>query len=384
MEQLIGDYGRDRTLLLSTGNAFNRSGEVEQRRAALILQGYNMMDYDVFALGPYDAVYGLPTLVKMAKDKSFQLVCSNLATNFNGAIYPYALIDKGGEKILVTSIIDPRLATVKKGIDLALVDPIQKLNHLFATIPHDLSVLVVHTTEPRLNDLLNKLQVQPDVVILGYQSGVFSPTTLSGGAIRVANNNSGKTLCAVDLSKNGATWQVTAWQHKTLRMDSIVPEPSLDKMIIQQEKWEEDYLRQQHKKKVTNAQQENFYLGADWCARCHSEIAEKWSQSRHAHAIDILKQQGHQEDLRCLPCHVTGMSIGELQQQPAPMGGGFISLEKTPYLANVQCESCHGPGKQHALQPQKYSMPRADGKTCLRCHTPETNPGFIYSDELAH
>ena len=114
MEQLIGDYGRVDTLLLNTGNAFKRSGEVEQQRASLILQGYSMMGYDVFALGPYDATFGLPTLVNMARNKSFQLVCSNLATNLNGTIYPYALLNKGGERVLVTSIIDPWLATGEK------------------------------------------------------------------------------------------------------------------------------------------------------------------------------------------------------------------------------------------------------------------------------
>ena len=40
----------------------------------------------------------------------------------------------------------------------------------------------------------------------------------------------------------------------------------------------------------------------------------------------------------CLRCHTTGFG------RP----GGFISLEKTPDMINVQCEMCHGPGSIYA------------------------------------
>ena len=44
----------------------------------------------------------------------------------------------------------------------------------------------------------------------------------------------------------------------------------------------------------------------------------------------------YSKDSKCLPCHTTGYA------QP----GGFVSVEKTPLLVGVQCESCHGPGKE--------------------------------------
>lgn len=385
MKQLVEEYGKGQTLLLNTGNAFNRAGEVERRRADLILQAYSHMSYDVYALGPYDAVFGLPELVRMAKEKSFRLICSNLSADAGVDIDTHALIDKDGKRILVTSIVDPWLAAVrkeKKGINLPVDDPDKMLSQLFVTIPHDLSILVVHTSKPHLEDLLNNLSVKPDVVVLGYQGGVFSPQTLSTGTVWVANNNSGKTLCAVDLAKKASAWSVVAWQHKTLLMDSISPEPQLDKLIVQQEKWESDYLRLKAKQDKPRSQ-EDFYLGADWCARCHGEIFEKWRHSRHADAITILKKQGHQDDLRCLPCHVTGMAIGESLQNPE-MGTGFISLQQTPHLANVQCEACHGPGKLHSFQPKKHQMLRGDSSTCQACHTKETSPGFKYDPKQVH
>lgn len=385
MKQLVAEYGKEQTLLLNTGNAFNRAGEVEQHRAELILQAYSHMGYDAYALGPYDAVFGLPELVRMANEKSFRLICTNLSADAGVNIDTHALIRKDNKRILVTSIVDPWLSGVrkeKKGIDLPVENPDKMLSQLFSTIPHDLSILVVHTTKPHLEDLLQHISVKPDLVVLGYQGGVFPPQTMSTGNVLVANNNSGKTLCAVDLAKKATGWSTVAWLHKTLLMDSIVPEPQLDKLIVQQEKWESDYLRLKANQDKPRSQG-NFYLGADWCARCHGEIFEKWRHSRHADAIAILKQQGRQDDFRCLPCHVTGMAIGE-SQRSSEIGTGFVSLQQTPHLANVQCEACHGPGKLHSLQPKKHQMLRGDSDACQACHTEETSPGFKYDPTQAH
>ena len=93
------------------------------------------------------------------------------------------------------------------------------------------------------------------------------------------------------------------------------------------------------------------YTGAETCKKCHRKTWRSWNKTKMAQSFDILKpnsridakkkadldpNRDYSKDRKCLPCHTTGYG------QP----GGFVSVEKTPLLVGVQCESCHGPGKE--------------------------------------
>jgi hypothetical protein len=70
---------------------------------------------------------------------------------------------------------------------------------------------------------------------------------------------------------------------------------------------------------------------------------------------------GGQTNLSCLPCHDVGYGLPT----------GFSSLAKTPGLAGVQCENCHGPGGNHAANPDDPALvPRVEiaGTMCGGCH----------------
>ncbi len=94
------------------------------------------------------------------------------------------------------------------------------------------------------------------------------------------------------------------------------------------------------------------YVGIEQCKLCHLPHFESWDTTRMAKAFELLKPGVRAEakrkarldpnrdfttDPKCLKCHVTGFG------QP----GGFVSMEKTPQMANIQCEMCHGPGSAY-------------------------------------
>jgi len=140
------------------------------------------------------------------------------------------------------------------------------------------------------------------------------------------------------------------------------------------------------------------YMGIDTCALCHSggEIAMNkvtpWSQTEHAtmfsRGIDGLVSSHYSAS--CLPCHTVGYDVNPL----AAHNGNFAAVAKqlgwtfptvltnsnwasmeTNYptlanVANIQCESCHGPGSEHAyaLGDTNLISKVLDEGDCAQCH----------------
>jgi hypothetical protein len=128
------------------------------------------------------------------------------------------------------------------------------------------------------------------------------------------------------------------------------------------------------------------YIGAKKCKACHMKQYKSWSNTTMATSFENLKpgikaeekkkakldpDKDYTADPNCLKCHTTGYG------QPS----GFVSLEKTPDLINVQCEGCHGPGadfraimkknkefKLADVQAAGLLLPTEENNNCMECH----------------
>ncbi len=118
---------------------------------------------------------------------------------------------------------------------------------------------------------------------------------------------------------------------------------------------------------IQSAAVSNF-VTSQTCGNCHADAFEVWETSAHAHAIDILKREKKEFDTQCVVCHVTGSG------QP----GGFEDLYRTAHLANVQCEACHGQGREHSQQPTVVKMKSLGPNSCVTCHNRSNSPEFEF------
>jgi nitrate/TMAO reductase-like tetraheme cytochrome c subunit len=131
------------------------------------------------------------------------------------------------------------------------------------------------------------------------------------------------------------------------------------------------------------------YVGASKCKTCHGKelIGDQysaWARSVHARAFETLKgeealriarERGlpappHESD-ECLRCHVTAhrASATEIAYEIRRQDG-------------VQCESCHGPGKDFRKKKIMSDREKAvslglreadkDATICTACHNPES------------
>ncbi|MEG6550920.1 cytochrome c family protein [Desulfocurvibacter africanus] len=115
------------------------------------------------------------------------------------------------------------------------------------------------------------------------------------------------------------------------------------------------------------------YVGSKACAQCHeSEYAAYSQHSKKAYSWKAVTKMA--SDLKpnelqeCYACHTTGYGQG-----------GFVSIEQTPHLADVGCETCHGPGKEHSETGDPTHISRQITiKACEACHNSERVGSFNF------
>jgi hypothetical protein len=113
------------------------------------------------------------------------------------------------------------------------------------------------------------------------------------------------------------------------------------------------------------------YIGAQACAGCHDSIRATELKTPHAGAFTnaYFVAAGGQTNSSCLPCHTVGYGLPT----------GFVSNSKTPLLAGVQCENCHGPAANHEANPDDPTVvPQVDiaATVCGGCHTGPMQPTY--------
>ena len=134
------------------------------------------------------------------------------------------------------------------------------------------------------------------------------------------------------------------------------------------------------------------------CGTCHADKAKDWYQTGHATMLErgLNGTLSDHYGASCISCHTTGYDarpeavnggFDDLATEagwtfPAELGSGvwdeFVAqYPQVAALANIQCESCHGPGGMHTSQmnPQFIGVSMNEG-TCAQCH--EEGPHHIY------
>ena len=123
------------------------------------------------------------------------------------------------------------------------------------------------------------------------------------------------------------------------------------------------------------------YSGSKQCQACHLGQHEAWETMNHSRAFESLRPEDvaggkDAQGRACVQCHVTAYGKPD----------GFVSAEKTPMLAGVGCEACHGPGRVHidTMIKAKLEEREVEDKKillsvrCDTCHNPHLSYRKMY------
>jgi hypothetical protein len=278
-----------------------------------------------------------------------------------------------GLKVALLAVADPDLFYSVTHSGARVTNPEETVRALVKNLQEsetpDLIVLLTHTTREKALPLLDLEGV--DVVINGHMEketdNIDMTPVKKDGKVFVQPGPRGQKIGELKVRIDSVGRK--SFDQHMVRLDSNI---KLDPEMID---WYEKYNREVEdlffaslEARKNQNTEKRVYATEQACETCHADEHEVWSKSRHSRAYETLSRVNKAFDPECLKCHVTGLD------QP----GGFISEVDTPKLKNVQCEVCHGPGLDHASDPQPGFGENAR-QACKLCHVENHSPRFDFS-----
>ncbi|RRJ83185.1 multiheme c-type cytochrome [Aestuariirhabdus litorea] len=331
-----------------------------------ILAAIEQLKYDAVGLQWTDLAYGFDAL------KSAQLPW--VASNWEGDEFaPSVLIQRSQARFRYFQWLDPLTSPYRQ---------MGETNRKVETVPTALAealkaarergeTTVVGTTLSRQQAqqtlplaLIDLLLIEP------LYEQVGEPQQL-GQTLVVQPGSRGMRLgrLSLEISPEG---RIQQWQHQVITLPPSVPDaPELAQWYSDYNEEIKQFYQQRVEQRKARMEGTSPFVGNQQCALCHPQSGKTWQGSEHAKAIADLQAVGKSYDPECLQCHTVGLGVE----------GGYLDQFTTPQLANVQCENCHGAGREHAESAGKVALatPKPDESTCRQCHNASHSPEFNFS-----
>lgn len=336
-----------------------------------ILQGMQLLGYDAIGVQWADLTQGIELLTPSA----LPFVASNW---LDDTFLQVKSLMRPGIKLAYLQWLDPTASPYRKmpGATPRVSDSRDRLYAALMSAREKAMTTMVGTTLT-LEQAASQLPMELiDILVIKAKYEKFGNPFIQGTTLVVQPGSRGMRLGRLDL-KIDPSGRISSWSHLVIPMPNTLA--NSPKMVSWYSAYnaevKTDYLRRVKDRKALNAGK-SPYLGAQGCSQCHSNNHELMSNTDHAAAFAKLEQVGKSFDPNCLECHTLGLG------KP----GGYLDQYLTPHLANVQCESCHGPGRQHAESggsPALIELAKPTASVCIQCHNPSHSPGFEFDSYWA-
>ena len=320
-----------------------------------------------------EIAWGEKKLKHVTENTGMDIVCANLP-----GFKPYTVVKKnnGRTNVLVTAVLDPALPAIGKR-PLTITDPVSALRRINEQVGHDLFVVIIHGGPEIISATIEQCP-GIDLVIDGTSDKFVDKHPAGGHPPVVANNNQGMSVAYMDF-EFGDNGSVDFSDPRQIRVavDEVKEDPAVSGLIREYNARREALQKRSSdaaRISATELESHAHYVGSESCRLCHPANNDCWAKTRHAGAMESLSARSRQNDPNCLYCHMTGM---DKNSSPDMLTGTAGSA-----MAGVQCEACHGPGREHAGDPQNEHMLSINENTCTRCHTEFRDPGFNFHLDL--
>jgi hypothetical protein len=384
---------------LDAGNLFGDPGPVGEMQNDTLIETMGRIGYAAANVGERELAHGVEKFLAYSRQARFPFVSANVVSDPGGEpfVKPYVVHEleiarpgAGKPRKMRLGILgltrgrENFLRSTPDGRNLVIQPPVDAARR-WAPEMRRKSDLTIALVSMRYEDALEVAQAAAeagapfDFIFGGMADFVSRDDASSIGSTKVVYaGEQGKRLGEMRVFlDDGKGVKSSAFDAIWLTRD-YAGDPDLESIVQTQLANINDWHRQHQPlgSPVAAVSIGASYTGKERCAPCHAEAAEAWEVSAHARAVDTLARQNQAFNVECLKCHTTAYG------KP----GGFISIQSTPTLLNVQCEACHGPSGTHP-EAKVAGFGKAGLTSCLVCHNRENSPEFnfpTYWERIRH
>lgn len=195
---------RDDVLVLDAGNLLGQASAKQDPRTDLLVSETAALGYEVLGVGPWDLGHGLEYLRAAERDHGLRFVNANLTREKERLFSPYELIEVGGLRVGVISVMDPAFAETEwtasvEGLEIGCAKC--ALKGLLPDLRDQCDLIVLYSQMKDSVALLEELGEKADVDLLieGYANQRMAQTRRHGDTLLVAANGGGKYVGQLDL-----------------------------------------------------------------------------------------------------------------------------------------------------------------------------------------
>lgn len=370
-------------LVFDVGNMTSGTRDYEMLKMKYMLEGMHLIGYDAVNLGEKEAELDLEKLQAVLKNSPLPFISANVVSkNGHEAVAErYRIVNRGGVRVGVIGVTSCDPEDAGPGIE---VRPVMEV--LAEVVPEvkpkcDYLVVLAFTNEDTIKEIAGKFH-EVNLILGGDVPQPSGEAQMVNRAAIFNVTDKGKVIGRLDLLPGSGGFEVAASKAIKITADKVEPPKEIGDLLtgfkneLRDRRYELASVEGMERIEATEGTA-NEFVGDATCISCHSDAHTTWTNSAHSHAFATLKKVKSEYDPDCLRCHTVGYGLSS----------GFIDELKTPKLANVQCESCHGRGKDHVSTQSKTSLKPVTPATCVKCHDQENSENFIYAKfwpKIAH
>lgn len=354
-------------ILVSTGGLMASEASEDRLTAEYIMKGLKALDYDAIGVQWKDLAYGT--------DFAVQGKLPWVASNWKGNDFPRQRdIRHGSVHAVFFDWLDPKSSPLmnKPGAKPLVDAQVDTLRQRLKQAKDHKALTLVATYLP-LDSAKRQLPLEDiDVLFIKSAYEVYGEPKKVGSTLVLQPGSRGERLGRVDLTLNDKGG-IASYHQQVITLPKTVPDsPRMQAWYVKYNAQVKKAYEHTVAIRKRQASGDSPYAGDEVCGTCHADKHKIWEKTKHADAYGALLDVDKAFDPSCIKCHTLGFN------KP----GGFIDSSVTADLENVQCENCHGAGRQHAESKGKVPVQNADWKPiqmCHQCHVPAHSPSFKFS-----